>query len=177
MNWAEPPLKYVLIAAVNITVYMLLSLFSYRAVPAEHGWHKVRPGPYHWVALLLSAALELLLLAIGMVGGWPPFEGEYQIFYGLLATCTAAVLWLPAYIRTLRTTDIWWRDNWIAFTHPAHGRIVQNMCEIAHVTIRWDQSVVLKFADAMELKIDPYCKGAEQLGQAVQEAIGTRKAA
>ena len=57
MNWAEPPLKYVLIAAVNITVYMLLSLFSYRAAPAEHGWHKVRPGPYHWVALLLSALL------------------------------------------------------------------------------------------------------------------------
>lgn len=164
----QPPYRHILIGLSTATIFAAFAFFAYRPRIAEYGWQRVQPGPMHWSMLPLSGLLSAFLLAMMLHSGAPPVEGEYLIFYALLALAIGMAIWFPFCFRAIRHINIQWRDNWIAFT-DRKGRQVQDMRDIVEFYERWDKHIILGFADGNKMKIDLYCRGAERLCETILE--------
>ena len=160
------PYRVIFVGLLTAMTLAVFAFFAYRPTIADYGWQRVQPGPMHWAMLPLSGLLSAFLLAVMFHGGAPPVVGEYLIFDALLALATGMAVWLPFHIRAIKHNNIQWRDNWIAFT-DREGRQVQDMRDIVRSYEHWDNHIIVGFADGVELKIDPYCRGAEQLCEAI----------
>jgi hypothetical protein len=164
----QPPYRHILIGVLTATTFAAFAFFAYRPNVGEDGWQRVQPGPMHWAMLPLSGLLSAFLVTMMIHSGAPPLEGEYLIFYALLALAIGLAIWFPLCIRGIRHVNIQWRDNWIAFT-DREGRRVQDICDIVEFCERWDKYIILRFADGSKIKIDPYCRGAERLCETILE--------
>ena len=168
---SQPQVRHILVCILVVSTFGAFAFFAYRPRVADYGWQMIQPGPMHWAMLPLCVSLSAFLIAMVVHSGAPPLYGDFLFFYAVLAFALGSSIWFPFYIRGIKHSNIHWRDQWLAYNHLKCRR-VQDMRDIVEFYERWDKCFVMTFADGTQLKVDPYCRGAERLFETIHRYAG-----
>ncbi|MGB5078164.1 MAG: hypothetical protein WBO17_11845 [Sphingorhabdus sp.] len=155
--------------AAAVAVFGLTSLAS-ASRPDGKGWRHLTPSPLHWTALSLGSCLTLFMAYIALFVGSSRLDAQTQLSilkglilaFGFLSIATAASIF------ALRHRSVRWRGANIAFNAKS-GRELRHMSEIVRVNGNFVGQIVLTFADATILRIDPHAKNAGELLERIND--------
>lgn len=170
----EPAGRIVVFLLAAIVV-ALIAAMPRSAIPGRHGWRSVTPGPMHWTALWLSAALSGFMAWIYLFVGSSRPDAEFQmkvLFWLIVAFGSGTVLsaWT---IRSIRHRAISWRGATVTFrgAKGMESRDLSLVCDLQGSLFR---GVSVLFGDGASFRLDPYAKGAVELIERISFILDER---
>lgn len=158
---------YAIIAVAAAASVAVLAAAGSRQPEDTAGWHRLRPGPMHWVGLGLSAALTGLLAWIWLFVGSSRADAEQQmaILFWLAIAFGLGTVAIGHSVLGIRRAAVRWRRNEIS--HAFGGG--ENTRPFAAITSMRPglTGVVLTFLDGTNLTVDPNAVSAAELIEAV----------
>ncbi len=165
-------LRSLLIGTIATGVVLVLTMLGAQSRPNRKGWRAIKAGPMHWIGLGLGSALTVMMSYVWLFVGSSRPDAEAQmaiLFYLILAFGTVTIIvGCQSWLITRRA--IFWRGRSIRFAQAGAPQVREFQDVEALTKTIWG-SVVVRFRDGAELKLDPYAKGAEELIATIDDLL------
>ncbi len=161
-----------LLAAIVVALIAALPL---SAKPGPRGWRSVTPGPMHWAALWLSAALSGFMGWIYLFVGSsrPDAEFQMQVLFWLIVVFGSGAVLSAWTIRAIRHRAVSWRGTTVTFLSPK-AMETRALSLVATLEDSPFRGVTVTFADGAFFRLDPYSRGAAELIERISVILDAR---
>jgi hypothetical protein len=167
------PLPLALVAAAHGAC--LLALIAVLRAPTARfpGWRVVRPGVTHWFCFVGCWAFAMLVSWVWLYVGSARRDAEAQMRWALLLILAFGMgaAWSGFYIAQVRRRLLRWRGATIRWRERGRD-MVQDMADFNGFRRTFSGLFHVRFRDGAVLKLDLYCRNAEDLAATTSEYLG-----
>lgn len=156
-----------LAAAVIVAV---LAAVGGKAPPDKAGWRSIRPSGMHWTGVIIGTGLVLLMSYVRLFVGSsrPDAESQMAILGWLIVAFALGTIAVALSMAAILRRAIRWRGSRIVYRLGGREQ-EDDLTSVTDVRNNFVGHTVLKFADGMTLRLDPYAQGSRELIETVQE--------
>ena len=163
------------LAAGVVAMLSRVGLQARRDRPGQKfpGWRQIKPGPMHWTAALLSAALFIFMSWIWLFVGSSRPDGAQQmrILFWLIVAFGSGSIVAAASIHAISRRAVRWRGRTIAYASNGGDAVARRTFGDIAGMRTGITGVHIQFKDGSSVVVDPYAVGGAELLESITDHI------